>query len=122
VKNLIEITNFNFQILKKSENYGDIIVTKIATINLLDALKDSKLEYIHKFYSELRKNLGFFYLEILDEEFIIDQYIRNYDVYTPLRQHNFKVKAIGHTEKSVKKIINKIISKNKLQDYITYLW
>ena len=121
VSNLIEVGDFSIQKRKQTQNYGELVMTKVVTVKLLGSLRAGKLTEVNGFYSKLRSNLGFFYLEPLESEFISNQNISNFEIFTPLKEHNPKVSAVYQTEKKVRELMNKIIYKNNLEEYVTYL-
>lgn len=109
IKRFIKIGDFEANIIKHSDTYGDYNVTKFITINLLDAIKEGKITKsdiglkVGNIYSLILNNkLGSLKIVETEIEKIGTQNIPNMEIYIALKEFNKKLPVANSKEKVVK--------------------
>jgi hypothetical protein len=116
VSDFVEVGDFITTIKNYSQTYGEYNVTKIITINLLDAVKSGQKDgsniglEVGNVYSLFVNNvhkIGTMKFVDLKSEIINGRDIFNVEIYIPLKEFNDKKLPIGVTKSKVVKFLNK---------------
>lgn len=116
IKRFIKIGDFETNIIKHSDTYGDYNVTKFLTINLLDAIKEGQITKtnigleVGNIYSFILNNLSKLgSLKIVETEIetIGTQNIPNMEIYITLKEFNDKKLPIANSKDKVVNFLRK---------------
>ena len=99
----------DFKKIKKvvSPTYGEYFVTKIATINLIEAIQQKQLSPSVSVYHKLKEQFGTMKVVKLQSKLFgpLDnqQELDNFEVYVPILEDNTKWEPLPNSHKSFKK-------------------